>query len=724
MKRLLLTACLLSSVVLMMAQQPVTLMSLTQLASKQLTPMQSMSDGIHYTAISNTGKAIEQFEYATGKKVADLMDLEKIKDAPIASIQGYEINATGTRILVYTNSKPLFRHSFVADYWVYDMNRRELKPLSEGGGQRSASFSPDGDMVAFSKNNNLHVAKLRFGTVSAITTDGVVNNIINGTPDWVYEEEFTMTRAYEWSPTSKEIAFIRFDESLVKTINFPLYRGSMPANEEFALYPGTYSYKYPKAGESNSTVSVRVFNLTNRTTKTMDIGANTDIYIPRLQWADAEKVGVVRLNRLQNQLDLFLCNSATTLSTPLLTHRNEQYISDDVLDNLQFLPDGSGFIYVGEMDGYNHIHYFSMVGIELAQLTQGSYDVTALLGYDPLKKVIYYQAAEESPLRREIYMIGTNGKGKKKISSLPGTNQAEMSDGCKYMILSHDNTQTPPTHSVVDGTGKTIRVIDENADLNKKLNDYALPKKEFFTFKQSQGIELNGWMIKPSDFDSSQKYPVLITQYGGPNSQEVTDSWQLGWEQALATEGFIVVAVDPRGTTARGEAFRKSTYLTLGQNESDDLIDAANYLNSLPYVASGRIGIWGWSYGGFNALMCMSKSDAFKVGIAIAPVTDWRFYDTAYSERYMRRPSDNQAGYTNGSPLQMAGKLKGRLLLVHGTADDNVHFQQTMEYADRLIQSGKQFDMMVYPNQNHSIRGGLSRMHLYVKVIDYLKANL
>lgn len=705
-------------------KQPVTLISLGQLTPKSVPAIQSMADGLHYTQLGENGRSIEQYDYATGKKVADLLDLDKVELKDVAVIDGYEVNDAATRILIYTNKKPLYRHSFVADYYVYDMNRRELKPLSEGGGQRMASFSPDGHHVAFVKNNNLHVAKLRFGTVSAITSDGAPGAVINGVPDWVYEEEFKLTQAYAWSPDSREVAFVRFDESAVNTFNFPLYRGSMPANEAYGLYPGMYEYKYPKAGQANARVSVRVFNLDNRTTKIMDIGKDDDVYVPRLMWADAQRVAVVKLNRLQNQLDLLLCHSATTVSTSLLMHRNEFYIGDEVLDNIQFLPDGNGFLYVGEMDGWNHIHHYSMAGTELSQLTKGEYDVMSLLGYDADKKMVYYQAAEESPMCRDIYMVSLSGKVKKKISLLKGTNEAEVSVGGKYLFVISHNATTPPRYSMLDAAGKVLRTIDDNKDLSAKMADYEIASKEYFTFNQTDGVALNGWLMKPAGFDGSKKYPVVLVQYNGPNYQEVLDGFKLGWEQALVTEGFIVACVDGRGTGARGEAFRKSTYMKLGQLESADMVDAAAYLSGLPFVDGSRIGIWGWSYGGYVTLMSMSRSAAFKAGVAIAPLTDWRFYDTAYTERYMRRPSDNEAGYHAGSPLLMAGRLKGRLLLVHGTADDNVHFQNTMEYADRLIQTGKQFDMMVYPNQSHAIKGGFSRMHLYVRVIDFFKQNL
>ncbi len=694
--------------------------------SKSVNGLESMNDGIHYTTLENNATQIVKYAYATGKQVSVLLDLEKIEDAPIQSIQGYELNNDESKILVYNNKKDIYRRSFTADFYVYDLKSKELNPLSEGGNQQVATFSPDGYMVAFVKENDIYISNLRFGTVAPITNDGEINKIINGIPDWVYEEEFSYNKALEWSPNSTELAYVRFDESKVKEFSFPLYKGSQPANEEYALYPGEYTFKYPKAGETNSEVSVRVFNIKNRTTKTMTIKDTEDYYIPRIRWTQQDgMLGILKMNRLQNQFDLLIANTASTLTKTIFTDRNKYFVEETVLDNLTFLDDGKHFIYVGEMDGYNHIYLYTMAGMQVRQITKGKWDVMDFYGYDTQKKMLYYQAAQNSPLEREIYAVDLNGKKKYKLSENKGTNDAAFSSNFNYFINTYQSLTTPKQITLHNQDGKLIRTLEDNADLQNKLKEYQISPKEFFTFKNSEGIVLNGWMVKPLDFNPNKKYPVLMTQYSGPNSQEVTDSWEIGWEQYLAAQGYLVACVDPRGTGARGQEFRKSTYMQLGKLESDDQIEAAKYLGSLPYCDSERIAIWGWSYGGFMSASCLSKGNGtFKVGIAVAPVTNWRYYDSVYTERYMRRPQGNPKGYDENSPINMADNLTGRLFLIHGTADDNVHYQNSMEYVDQLVKTGKQFDMFVYPNRNHNIKGGNTRMHLYQMMSDYLKRNL
>ncbi len=698
--------------------------SLGTFSAKSVHGLTSMNDGVHYTTLEE-GSRIEKFQYSTGKSAGVIMDLNEIENCPIKRIEGYEMNAAETKVLVYTNKERIYRHSFRADYYVYDLEHKELNPLSENGKQQIASFSPNGEMVAFVRENDLYLKKLKFGTESAITKDGEFNSIINGAPDWVYEEEFGSNQAYDWSPNSLEIAFIRFDESKVKEFSFPVYQASYPNHEENQLYPDQSRFKYPKAGEDNSIVSVHVFNIKNRTTKTMDIGSETDIYIPRVRFTNTEgKLGVIKMNRHQNQLDLMIANTASGLCNTIFTDRNEYYIEQDVLDNLQFLDDNKHFVYVGELDGYNHIHLYSMAGAKVGQVTKGEWDVTDFLGYDSKKKLFFYQAAAKSPLQREVYAVRSDGKKFMTFSTKEGSNRAVFSKGFKYYINYFSNTTTPNLVTLHDDKGKLVRVLKDNASLKQTVEGYQLSPKEFFSFKTSEDIELNGWMVKPLNFDANKEYPVLMTQYSGPNSQQVKDQWRIGWEQYLAANGYMVVCVDGRGTGARGEAFRKCTYMQLGKYESDDQIEAAKYLGNLPYVDASRIGIWGWSYGGFMSSLCLSKSDVFKVGIAVAPVTHYKYYDSVYTERYMRRPQENASGYNDNSPLNLAENLSGRLFLIHGTADDNVHFQNTMEYVDRLVQAGKQFDMFAYPNRNHSIYGGNVRSHLYKMKANFIFKNL
>jgi dipeptidyl-peptidase-4 len=498
-----------------------------------------------------------------------------------------------------------------------------------------------------------------------------------------------------------------------------------PQKEEYALYPGRYEYKYPKAGEENSKVSVHVFNVKNRTTKTMDVGNLENAYVPRLRWTnDPDKLGIIKLNRLQNELELFVANPASGVSNVLLTVREDKYIAENVLDNIRFLPDGEHFVYVGQEDGYNHIHLYSMAGIKIRQITSGSWDITDFYGYDANNEAFFFQAAKESPLQREIYSVDLKGEDLQRLTPAKGYSSAKFSSDFAYFINAWSSSSEVPQIAVYENDGDLVRVVEDNSSLKEKLFEYEIPQKEFFTFETSEGVELNGYMIKPVDFDESMQYPVLMSQYSGPGSQEVLDRWQMSWEQYLASNGYLVVSVDGRGTGARGEEFLKTTYLELGRYESDDQIETAGYLGSLPYVDASRIGIWGWSFGGYMSSICLSKSDLFKVGIAVAPVTNWRYYDTIYTERFMRTPQMNPKGYDDNSPINMAGDLSGKLFLIHGSADDNVHFQNTMEYAEKLIQAGKQFDMFVYPNRNHSIYGGNTRHHLYDMMSRYIFNNL
>jgi dipeptidyl-peptidase-4 len=691
---------------------------------KTISGLRSMADGLHYTTLQNRTKVVK-YAYESGKEVAVLIDVVALENCPVRFIEGYELSQDETKMLIYTHSESIYRHSFKAEYYVYDIERKEISPLSDEGKQQVASFSPDGEKVAFVRDNNLFLKKLKFNTESAITKDGEMNHILNGIPDWVYEEEFSFKKAYEWSPNSEEIAFIRFDESQVKQFAFPEYMASHPAREEYELYPGQYEFKYPKAGEANSSVSVHVFNLRNRTTKQMDTGEETDIYIPRIRWTrDAGKLAILKLNRRQNQLDVLVANTATTLTGTIFTDRNEKYIGEDVLDNLHFLEDGKHFVYVGEQDGYNHIYMYTMAGSLVRQVTSGSWDVTNYYGYESRKKMFYYQAAEESPLTRSVYAISLDGKKKYRLSEQEGTNSAVFSKGFKYFINTFSSTSTPALVTLHKQDGTQKRVLEDNLELKERLKNYSIRPKEFFSFTTSEGIDLNGWMVKPADYSPNKKYPVFMTQYSGPNSQQVKDSWRVSWEQVIASKGYIVVCVDPRGTAARGEAFRKSTYMKLGELESDDQIEAAKYLGGLDYVDASRIGIYGWSYGGFMSALCLSKTNVFKIGIAVAPVTDWRYYDSVYTERYMRKPQENGNGYRDNSPTHLAGQLQGRLFLIHGTADDNVHFQNTMEYVDRLVQAGKQFDMFAYPNRAHGLNGGNTRLHVQQMMLDYIIRNL
>jgi dipeptidyl-peptidase-4 len=601
-----------------------------------------------------------------------------------------------------------------------------MSPLSQNGAQQLATFSPDGERVAFARNNNLFIKSLKFGTENQVTRDGKKNEIINGTPDWVYEEEFSFNKAFEWSPDSKFLAFIKFNETQVPMFNIPMFRGQNPELKENMLYPGSYSYKYPKAGEKNSVVSVHIYDLKSKTSVTAEVGADTEQYIPRIKWtADASDLAIMKVNRLQNMLDIVLANPFTGDTRSFFTEKNKRYISEDFYDNFIFTPDNKYLVLNSERSGYSHLYLYDRQGFEIRQLTSGNFDVTKFYGFDPVRKLFYFQAAKESPLRREIYFTSLDGKKTGKLSPQTGTNDVDFSEGFKYYINYLTNVTTPKLVTLHDQTGKLIRTLEDNSALTEKAKEYGISIKEFFTFKTSEGIELNGWILKPANFSVSKKYPMVMTQYSGPNSQKVLDEWNIGWNEYLAQEGFVVACVDPRGTGARGEEFRKVTYQQLGKFESDDQIEAARYLGTLPFIDKNRIAIWGWSYGGFMAALCMEKgADVFKAGISVAPVTNWRFYDSVYTERYMRTPKENPDGYDDNSPLTHAGKIKGNYLLIHGSADDNVHVQNTMEFAEHMVQAGVQFDMMVYTNRDHGIRGGNTSDHLYIKMTNFLKEKL
>jgi dipeptidyl-peptidase-4 len=695
-------------------------------SSKSVDGLRSLNDGIHYTTLENNSKIVK-YSYETGNEVETLFDITTVEGAEISSFSEYQFSDDETKILLTTSKKSIYRHSFTAEFYVWNSVIKELTPLSDKGAQQLATFSPDGTRVAYVRDNNIFVKSLKFGSTSQITSDGKTNEIINGIPDWVYEEEFGYNKAFWWSPDSKFIAFVRFDESAVPEFSMPMYAGAKPEISANKLYPGEYTFKYPKAGETNSTVQVLSYEIKSKSTIKVDIGENPDIYIPRLKWTpDANDLVVMRLNRHQNKLDVLYVNPYTGDSRPILSEKNDRYVDESFLDAFTYLDDGS-FVVNSERNGWSHLYLYDKQGFEIAQLTEGEFDVTDFYGYDAAKKVYYYQAAAESPLRREVYYISQDKKQKGKLSTLEGTNHAVFSANYKYFINYYSSAKIPSYITLHENKkGEQIRFLQDNTVLKNTIKTMKIPQKEFFVFKTSEGIELNGFMIKPGEFNSSKKYPVLMTQYSGPNSQNVSDSWKrISWNEYLAQEGFLVVCVDPRGTAARGEDFRKVTYQQLGKYESDDQVEAAKYLGTLPYVDAENIAIFGWSYGGFMTLLSMEKGgELFKAGISVAPVTSWRFYDSIYTERYMRTPQENPEGYDDNSPLNHAGDIKGRLLIVHGTADDNVHAQNTFEMTEKMVQAGVQFDMAMYTNRNHGIRGGNTSIHLYTKLTNFLKEEL
>ena len=677
-----------------------------------------MNDGGNYTALENNN--IVQYDIATGNAVKTIVEGNSLS-TPL-EIDDYSFSADESQVLLLTNQRGIYRHSFVADYYVLDLGSKELRPLSEEGNEQYATFSPDGSKVAFVRANNLFYVDLDDMELHTITNDGVQNSIINGTTDWVYEEEFAFVKAFHWSPDSRKIAYQSFDESRVKEYNMQVWN--------VGLYPHDYRFKYPKAGEDNSLVSVTIFHLDGDKKVPVDIGTETDIYIPRVKWTrDASLLSVIRMNRLQNELFLLHANAASGKTSTVLHETSETYIDINDTDYLTYLSNGKEFIHASEMDGYKHLYLYTMDGKQARQLTSGNWEVSTFYGVDEKAGVIYYQSTENSPLERDVYSISLSGKKKTRLSTDAGVTRANFSADFSYYVKYFSSATQPLVVSLYKTRGnKQIKVLKDNANLRKAVAEYGVVAKEFYTFKTVDGTELNGYMLKPADFDPNKKYPVFMYQYSGPGSQQVMNSFGGGhfyFHQMLVQKGYIVSVIDGRGTGGRGEAFKKQTYADLGNLETVDQIESAKYLATLPYVDGSRIGIWGWSFGGYTSSLCMFKgADFFKAGIAVAPVTNWRFYDTIYTERYLKRPQDNASGYDDNSPVFYADGLKGKYLLIHGTGDDNVHFQNAVILQNALIQAGKKFDSFYYPDLAHSLYGGNGRMHLYTMMSDFVLNNL
>lgn len=696
---------------------------------KQIDGVNPMNDGESYTQLSPDHKRIVRHSFKTGKEIATVFDVETARGSKkLPYIDGYIMSPDEHRILIQTETKGIYRRSYTAVYYIYDVRNNTLEPLSEGGPQQVPLFSPDGNVIAFARGNNLFLVKLLFGNAEVqVTKDGKFNEVINGLPDWVNEEEFTTNRSFDFSADSKVLAWVRYDESQVPIYSMQEFKGLYLARSEFDAYPGTYDYKYPVAGQKNSEVKVMTFDIKNRVTRTLDVPLDKDGYIPRIKFtSDPTKLAVITLNRHQSQMDVYMANPLSKVCKLVLREKNEKYVRETAYTQMKFY-DGH-FSLLSERSGFQHLYWYNLGGQLEAQITKGNFEVTDFYGYDARTGSFYYASTQESPLRRAVYKADKQGRVK-KLSSSVGTNSAKFSKTMKYYMNVYSSAQQPPVTSLCDNNGKTITTLIDNADLKAKVEKVA-GKKEFFQFTTSEGVQLNGWMVKPRDFDASKKYPVVMYQYSGPGSQEVTDSWNLGFygagifESYLTEQGFICACVDGRGTGARGADFEKCTYLQLGLRESQDQVETAIYLGSLPYVDKANIGIWGWSFGGFNTLMSMSEGrPVFKAGVAVAAPSNWKYYDTVYTERYMRTPNENAAGYAI-NPMERAANLSGSLLLIHGTADDNVHFRNVAEMSEALVQANKQFEMQIYTNRNHSIYGGNTRYHLLTRMCDFFKRNL
>lgn len=682
-----------------------------------------------YARISDDGKRVDCYSFKTGKLLRNLFDVSNTMGKKIDSFDGYILSPDGTRMLIQTKTKSIYRRSFTAVYYLYNIASRKLEPLSDGGPQQVPVWSKDGLQVAFVREGNIYLVKLLYDNAEVqVTKDGKFNEVINGLPDWVNEEEFGFNRALTFNADGTMICWLRYDEKDVKTYSLQMYKGMKPEKQENAVYPGFYSYKYPKAGEDNSKVTAWSYDIKSHRISKLQVPLDADGYMPRIKATDdASKVVVYTMNRHQDELCLYSVNPRSTVAQLIVKEHVEKYVKEEAMEAVTFI--GNNVLLPSDRSGFMKLYIYSMNG-QLHRTIGGDYDITAVYGYDAKTGDVYYQAAALGPSDRQVYVAHKNGKTV-RLSDKKGWNTALFSGDYQYFVNTWSDYNTPYVVTTRDNNGRVISTLQDNADLKAKVAESGFAKREPFSFTTSEGVQLNGWILKPLNFDASKRYPVIMHQYSGPGSQQVTDSWSAGsmgqggaFDSYLAQHGFIVVSVDGRGTGGRGAEFEKCTYLKIGDLESKDQVEAALYLGSLPFVDKDRIGIWGWSYGGFNTLMSMSEGrGVFRAGVAIAPPTSWRFYDSIYTERYMRTPKENPDGY-DVNPIVRAHKLHGALLLCHGTADDNVHPQNSYEYAEALVQADKDFRELYYTNRNHSIYGGNTRNHLLRQVANFFVTEL
>lgn len=692
-------------------------------APEGITSIRSMNDGEHYTVLTRNG--VEQYRYATGEKVKDVClfhkdDQKKVK--PMPAIESYAFDEQERQLLLSAGFEPIYRRSGVSDYYIYNIEKQTFQCITKNGKQRLTTFSPDGSKVAYVRDNNLYYMDIATEEEHQITHDGKFNHIINGTTDWVYEEEFAITQGFAWSPDSRRIAFYRFDESQVKEYSMQMWG---------ELYPDNYTYKYPKAGEDNSKVEVLIYDLSDGTTVRPALGSEKDQYLPRFQWTRrSDQLAVMRMNRLQNDMELLLVDLGGGEAKVSTLYREQDAAYVEVPNTWVFLKDGKHFLLTSERDGYRHIYLYNMSGTLERQLTQGAYEVAEVCGIDEEKQKIYYTAHATSPINTDLYVVDFKGKKHQclNIAGRTGTYRPSFGKGCKYYIAQYSDANTAPQYTLHKSDGTLVKRLEDNAKLQEKMKEYGTGRKTFGTFRTTGGTELNYYIILPSDFDSSRQYPLFFYVYGGPGHQQVTNSYGYNdyyWFHLLSQKGYVVVSFDGRGTGGRGATFKKQTYKDLGRMECEDAIEAARYFGGKSWIDASRIGIFGWSFGGYlSTLSILKGNDVFKAAIAVAPVTTWRYYDNIYTERFLQRPQDNPDGYDNNSPLNYAHLLKGNYLLIHGTGDDNVHFQNTAAMAEALENAGKQFEMRIYPNKNHSILGANTRLNLYELMTDFLMRKL
>ena len=697
---------------------------------KYITGVDPIKGTDRYASISNDGRQIIEYAFKTGNQTRVLFDIANTHGESIKQLDGYTLSPDGKRMLIQTNTHKIYRRSFTADYYIYTIQSRKLEKLSTGGPQQIPTWSPDGNQIAFVRDNNIFLVKLLYDNAeSQITKDGKFNEIINGVPDWVYEEEFSTNRSLCFTADSRMLCWIKYDERKVKEYSLQLFMGSHPTMKANEVYPGTYTYKYPKAGEDNSIVSVWSYEIQTHKTNRLQVPLEGDGYIPRIKSTnDANRIIVFTMNRHQDVLNLYAVNPRTTLSQLLIKEQGDKYVKEEAMEGIAIGQ--NSILLPSDRDGYMHLYLYNMNGSLIRKIGDGNYDITSIYGYDETTGDVYYQAAGINPHDRQIFVSHKNGKTE-RLTDTNGWNKAIFSGDYKYFLNTWSNYNTPYVFTIRDNKGKVLSTPIDNKELKEKVKTYGFNGRETFSFTTSEGVKLDGWMVKPKDFDTNKKYPVILFQYSGPGSQQVIDAWNAGsmgnggaFDYYLAQQGFIVVCVDGRGTGGRGAAFEKCTYLRIGELESRDQVETALWLGKQSYIDKERIGIWGWSFGGFNTLMSMSEGrPVFKAGVAVAPPTNWRYYDTIYTERYMRTPKENGSGYAT-NPIQRANALHGALLICHGMADDNVQPQNTMEYTEALIQANKDFKENIYTNRNHGIYGGNTRIHLLRQISNWFIEHL